>query len=220
MDYKADNELNTFDSIVYYFENNKLYYSDASMIQRLIDNNMDEIIGELFKISTPELQALIQKAYRSKEIPHISRKNCGTYLQLAMNGVIDFSKEVENKYLSYLRTRNKTVEEVNAHPNDVAIITSGLGNLYVSNKIIDKIKVKEVINKYALDYIKWMIDPENFDYQIFKIKWLPNFTPSFLKRISQNHKLKDKIKKQFIKEYSQNDLDSNLLHIYFTYFAN
>ena len=89
----------------------------------------------------------------------------------------------------------------------------------LENKIIDKIKVKEVIDECAIDYIKWMIDPENFDYQIFETKWLENFTPSFLKKISQNNELKGKIKKQFIKEYSQNNLDSNLLDIYFTYFA-
>lgn len=219
LDKKVDSELSTFDSILYYFKKNNILYSDASMIQKLIDSDMNKIVVELYKISTSELKTLIQKVYRSRSIPTISYRNYDIYLQMALNGIITFSKEIETKYISYLQTKNKTAKEVNAYPNDVDIITSGLGNLYVSNKIIDKIKVKEVIDEYAIDYIKWMIDPENFDYQIFETKWLENFTPSFLKKISQNNELKGKIKKQFIKEYSQNNLDSNLLDIYFTYFA-
>lgn len=219
LDKKVDSELSTFDSIVYYFKKNNILYFDASMIQKLIDSDMNKIVVELYKISTSELKTLIQKVYQSRSIPTISYGNYYIYLQMALNGIITFSKEIEAKYISYLQTKNKTAKEVKAYPNDVDIITSGLGNLYVSNKIIDKIKVKEVIDEYAIDYIKWMIDPENFDYQIFETKWLENFTPSFLKKISQNNELKGKINKQFIKEYSQNNLDSNLLDIYFTYFA-
>lgn len=215
-----DSIFNTFNAILYWLKKNYVFYSDMSMVKKLVENNMDRIIGELFKISTPNLKTLIQRAYKSKAIPSISPKNCDIYLQLALNGIINFSKEIENKYISYLQTRNKTADEIEASPNDVAIITRELGNLYVSNKINDKIKVKEMINKYALDRTKWIIEPEAFDYKRFKIEWLESLTTSFLKKISRNKKLKYEIQNQFIENYNQRKLNNELLTIYFTYFAH
>lgn len=92
-----------------------------------------------------------------------------------------------------------------------------LVNLYLNDKVINKKDVSKIINKYANEEDKWLINPHNFNYEKFNINWLRSYNLPLLKELSSE--VREEIKQQFIKNYQQGNLDKELMNIYFDFFA-
>ena len=210
--------------IVYCLNKLKSTYNNTKIRNKLKQQHCDLTLVAIYPICNVRSQGAIQTYFNKVLFEKIRIKNMEEYIRLysevVLNEIISPNENVEQRAIQLLKSQDKSANEVNQFPNYIEDTISNLSNLYINNKVIDKVGIKQVINAYGTDEQSWVTEPRKFDYENFKIDWLKHYNKSFLKMMSTNSNVKLKIKNKFKEEYQKGDLTKNLLNIYFDYFAD
>lgn len=188
-------------------------YSNESVIKKVIDAQLDTILTDLYSVCSNNIKTQIRNSYRSKKFDPID-KNLNIYCNLVVNKIISPKKEVEEKIINLFKKDDSPTGDTKYSFRDLLrpVVT-----LYLNDEILDKKHFKELIDKYAYEIDKWLVDPSNFDYTKFHINWLKKCNLPLLEKLSKE--AGKEIKQKFIDTYQHGYLDKELLDIYFKYFA-
>ena len=136
---------------------------------------------------------------------------------LVQNKVISIDEELEKSILSYLHGLED--DRKNTFPSKYEQALQYITNLYTGDFLKDKSAFEVFIQHSGDDFWKFVIDPQNFDSDSFKLEWLKYLSKGFLDKLSSNESLVKIIRRKVTKEYSDGCLDDTIMNIYFEFFA-
>lgn len=188
-------------------------YSNITAIKGLMDKKLNDPLIILYSMSSSNIKNKIRTFYKDVKFNSISQ-DLDLYCELTENQIISPSEEVEKRVIAFLKKNDQSKENTKIILSN---LVQPLVNLYLNDKVINKKDVSKIINKYANEEDKWLINPHNFNYEKFNINWLRSYNLPLLKELSSE--VREEIKQQFIKNYQQGNLDKELMNIYFDFFA-
>lgn len=188
-------------------------YSNDSMIKKMMNVQLNKGLINIYPVCSNNIKSRIKKFYQKREFSPID-KNLDTYCGLVIEQIISPINKVEKEVINFIEKKDLTA----AHTRYITKYLVGpLITLYINNKILNDKHIKELIDKYASEEDKWLVDPINFDYINFNINWLNDCSLPLLEDLSK--KVGKKIKQELISAYNKGNLDKRLTDIYFEYFA-
>lgn len=222
---KDDNSWTTLISIIVYSLNKLKYTYDNTRIRNeLKKKHCSLTLTVIYPICNTRSQGSLRTYFRKVLFGTTKIKNIEDYIRLysktVLNKIINPNENSEQKAINYLKSEDKSVNDVKKDPNYIENIIMDLSNLYINNKVVDKIGIKQVISIYGSYEQNWIIEPKKYDYDNFKIDWLDHYNKPFLKMMAAQPDVKLKIREKFKVGYEKDDLTKNLLNIYFEYFAD
>ena len=69
--------------------------------------------------------------------------------------------------------------------------------------VIDRSSFIQLVEESGEEYVKWMIDFENYDYGTFDLEWLTRCRRTMLQELAENDNVKKKIRGAFIRNYNE-----------------
>lgn len=140
-----------------------------------------------------------------------------TYESMVINGIFDCKEEVEKNILINLEDIKKNSEGVK--PNAYEQIIGMLTNLYLNDKIAMKKEVFDAISRSGIAIYEWLIDVNNYDYELFNVSWLNVCTNKLLETIAAVPNVREGISRKVKEAYTSNSIDKDILKRYFEYFV-
>lgn len=166
---------------------------------------------------------LLDDKYK-KEIEKIARHqwtvdkdNFHDIYLLVQNKVIFIDEELEKSILIYLHGLED--DRKTTFPGKYEQALQYITNLYTGDFLKDKSAFETFIQQSGDDFWKFVIAPQKFDGDSFKLEWLKYLSKGFLDKLSSNESLVKIIRSKVTKEYSDGCLDNTIMNIYFEFFA-
>ena len=136
---------------------------------------------------------------------------------LVQNKVISIDEELEKSILSYLHGLED--DRKTTFPGKYEQALQYITNLYTGDFLKDKSAFEVFIQQSGDDFLKFVIAPQNFDGDSFKLEWLKYLSKGFLDKLNSNESLVKTIRRKVTKEYSDGCLDDTIMNIYFEFFS-
>lgn len=174
-----------------------------------------EVLIPIFKILDKEKKKEIEKLIISELTKTF---NSNLYVYSCTNDVIHPNKKSETQlyYEIEVLLEEKHSSNVIISPNPVAEKLSNISELLYKEKVINKDKFK-VFKGYD-NLFDLIIEPSDFKFDKFDLKWLMRFNDNYLKKVSNIDNAKIIISDKLKKELIEKNLDKRLKEIYFNYF--
>ena len=147
----------------------------------------------------------------------VDKDNFHDIYLLVQNKVISIDEELEKSILSYLHGLED--DRKTTFPGKYEQALQYITNLYTGDFLKDKSAFEAFIQQSDDDFWKFVIAPQNFDGDNFKLEWLKYLSKGFLDKLSSNEPLVKIIRSKVTKEYLDGCLDDTLMNIYFEFFA-
>lgn len=80
-------------------------------------------------------------------------------------------------------------------------------------------RIEKIFEEDGTKDEKWVINPKEYNYKDFSINWLKHYNVPLIRKLSENKDINKSIRNCFIEAYGERKLDSELMDIYFHYFA-
>lgn len=139
------------------------------------------------------------------------------YWTSLINGVIKPNIDVENHLLHTLPLESLN-SEMEFFPDPIEDAKNKIINLKLNGFLIKE----DEFSAYFMnsnDLEKFLFDPDNFDYNMFKISWLNKCNLKLLNALSEQKNAKKQIANCFKQQYLTSKLNDKEIEIYFNYFA-
>lgn len=136
---------------------------------------------------------------------------------LVQNEVISHDEELEKNILNYLHHLED--DRKTTFPSKYERALQYVTNLYTGDLLKNKSEFEAFIHQSGDDFWKFVIAPQNFDGDNFKLEWLKYLSKGFLDKLSSNESLVKIIRRKVTKEYLDGCLDDTLMNIYFEFFS-
>lgn len=185
-------------------------------IQDFLKDEKSLIAAKIYQYCSKKNQETIVK-YFENNLKNLTWESYELYYEIVFNDILKPNPEYEQKVFADINNIKKRFSK--KIPNEYENVLTTMCNLYLNDKIIDIEKLKEIIKDSEQDNLIFLSDIENFDYSKFDIEWLTSFHSGLLMDISQNETAKAKITKKFCEKIEVGDVSSQLLKLYFKYFA-
>ena len=141
------------------------------------------------------------------------------YGLLVLYEIIEPDANNEIKAIDSIREQKKNEESgIYSYPGDNNLRL--FANLLLAGKIINREELVEAINETNHEYIKWLCDPYNYDYDGFRLEWLGEIRDLLIKELAKDKAVSTKIKKTFFKEYYTSTVDQKITDKIMRYFLN
>ena len=115
---------------------------------------------------------------------------------------------------------DEILAEYSNNPNlDKKAMRIVLLNLCLNQKELYRMKIEKIFEEDGTKDEKWVINPKEYNYKDFSINWLKHYNAPLIRKLSENKDINKSIRNCFIEAYGERKLDSELMDIYFHYFA-
>lgn len=202
-------------NVIYYF--NSTYGEDYSgKVDKLLCTNRCLIAARIFPYCAEKNKALI-KQYFGKWSGTGDWNSVEIYYDLVYNKIIEPSEQFEKMiYRDISKIKEKSRH---SFPNDYQNILITMYNLYLNDLIVCVDELKKAIEDSDNDELKFLNNIEEYNFNNFKLEWLKLYKGDLLQKIASKEIAKSNIKKIFAERVQNNNIDKQLLKIYFKYFA-
>ena len=177
------------------------YIETLAIIYPLLD---DDYKKEIEKIASPHQWT-------------VDKDNFHDIYLLVQNRVISIDEELEKSILSYLHGLED--DHKTTFPGKYEQALQYIANLYTGDFLKDKSAFESFIQQSGDDFWRFVIEPQKFDGDSFKLEWLKYLSKVFLDKLSSNESLVKNIRRKVTKEYSDGCLDDTIMNIYFEFFS-
>lgn len=174
------------------------------------------IAAKIYQYCSKENQKMIVK-YFENNLNNLTWESYNLYYEIVINDILNPNSGYEQKIFTNINNIKERYS--NCTPNEYENLLTTMCNLYLNDKIIEVKKLKEIIKDSEQDNLIFLSDVENFDYRKFDLEWLTSFHGGLLIEISQNGTARANITKKFCEKIEFGDISSQLLKLYFKYFA-
>ena len=193
-------------------------YGNDEIIGKLIKNQEDRLIIDLYPALSKKTQSFI-KNYYSEQLNSERLKDAYVYAKMVMDELRSPDKQIEAKCLSHFEEINKKrakgiYEAYFGNP------LNKFANLYRANLIIDKSRFIAVVSESDDESAKWLVDVENYDYDKFNVEWLTYCYDDFLEELSSNETIARKILEKFYIAYFDGKLEKPAIDTVLKFFLN
>lgn len=137
---------------------------------------------------------------------------------MAQNNILAINDELERKILDYvvnLKDDGKKAIYDSKYNQALQCVT----NLYIGGYLKDKESFSNFIKQSGDDFLEFIINTQNFDYNKFKLDWLKYVSSKFLYELRDNEKILTVIRKQIQENYREGYVDEEIMRIFWEYFA-
>lgn len=136
---------------------------------------------------------------------------------LVQNKVIISDEELEKSILNYLHGLED--DRKTTFPGKYERALQYVTNLYTGDLLKNKSEFEAFIHQSGDDFWKFVIAPQNFDSDSFKLEWLKYLSRGFLDKLSSNESFVKNIRCKVTKEYLDGCLDDIIINTYFEFFS-
>lgn len=180
-------------------EAGKSLYDDEITVRKILSARYISILVCLYAGGNETIKNSIKEFINSSD-KDVSEAVDGYYAELVLAGIIDKNIEMEANAVEELA---HYVESNGAMTSDADITNEiELVNLYLSDKIINKDRVKSLVEKSNDEFCKWLLDGEGYNYETFELSWLEQCSIALIKNIAEN----EKMRKLIVKKYKEKRL--------------
>ena len=241
-----DNELSNtlFDFLVFVTERFESITSDGNRVKQNVQNvlytgirlhnkiqkkdfsskGLSHILRAEYIETLAIIYPLLDEDYK-KEIKKISRNrkwevddnNFYDIYLLVQNKVIISDEELEKSILNYLHGLED--DRKTTFPGKYERALQYVTNLYTGDLLKNKSEFEAFIHQSGDDFWKFVIAPQNFDSDSFKLEWLKYLSRGFLDKLSSNESFVKNIRCKVTKEYLDGCLDDIIMNTYFEFFS-
>lgn len=197
------------------FKNNQKPYSSETLLT-LASSEEYSILGEIYHFCDDVTKEKIRDSIKNWKWDK-QNQQLDIYENIVLNDILEPNENIENDVLTTLDELKEKSQGV--YPNQYSQVIGSLTNLYLSEKVCNKEKVKEAIGLSDISMFKWIIEADNFDYDNFNISWLNICSDKLLETLALQENARREISLK-IKEANLNgNVSKDILNIYFKFFA-
>lgn len=222
--YKNVNKIYVFKDIflnlIAFCNDGGFCFNDTKIANSLLSESFESLLPVIYKFSSVSVKEIIKNYFSNWKEPDNS-SGFDVYSNLVLFGVVSSNKMIETKMLN---SYDELVTNINKRNKNVQVfpyydpLESSLINLYLSDKIINKRRFKNIINKRNHDFFKWIIDTENFDYSKFELSWLLKISSDYIKELSKNDSIRHSILTVYKTKYGTEYIDKRITDRIVLYF--
>ena len=189
----------------------KLKYKNFSLLKELNRNNLLKSIVRIYDVCDLTTQKKIKELFETYELKK-SILDWQLYQDLVIYNIIPPLQNIEDEILAEYSNSN--------NPNlDRKAMRIVLLNLCLNQKELYRMKIEKIFEEDGTKEEKWVINPKEYNYKDFSINWLKHYNAPLIRKLSENKDINKSIRNCFIEAYGERKLDSELMDIYFHYFA-
>ena len=212
---------NTIVALITFCDQGGCSYDDEDHIKLLLSEPYHTLLPSIYSGSSDGVKTLIEDEFKDWECPDTA-KGYITYAELVLTDIIEQSKEIEEKALEFVKKHNEDRQNnlekgIRSFSEDDGV-ENCLVNLYLSGKIEDSDKLKDVISQGNDNFSKWLIDVDGYDYSNFDLLWLKHCYPSLLKKLAVNSTVREAVIGVYKEKYSSEYIDNKTNDIVVKYF--
>lgn len=198
-----------------------LLFDDVECIQKILEEEYYSLLPSIYTGSSDEVKQVIKDTFKEWECPDNARGYI-TYSELALAETIKPDPIVESNafefVLKFREEKQKELERGMRSFSENDGVEGCLVNLYLSNKIQDVDRLKEIVSAGSDNFSKWLLDAEGYDYQDFELSWLEHCYPSLLEKLAENEAIKHAVVSAYKDKYSSEFIDKKTNEIMVKYF--
>ncbi len=195
-------------------------FVETEVINQILSEKYESLLPVIYKFSNQEIKSLIDIYFTSLDNSYFFTR-LELYSDLVIIGVIEKNEIIETKALDSLEQKNnqkKNEIENGMFTLDKNSLENALCNLYLSNQIINVDRLRELFSSSTIDFYRWIIDVNSFDYSKFKLSWLTSCTHTMLEELAANNLVKTNIVSVFRDKYRNAFIDNRIIEIVVKYF--
>lgn len=181
-------------------------YSDLKTISDLLEAKQYRLIVNIYLALSEEAKTHI-KEYFSTKLKEKELSEPSMYAKMVIKDIRTPDQSIEKKcykvFEDDIKKAESGVQEI-SFENPLSLFV----NLYLNDLIIDKDTFRSIVLRTDDNNAKWLIDPENYDYTNFQIKWLTFCSTELLNTMSANESISQQILKRFSQDYHEGKLES------------
>lgn len=219
-----NDQINIIANIAYYLHRSDKNYMirNKNIVMKLTsntDNDIYKIITRIYDILDKEEKYKVKKLLKSKlNVDEFDKSHCEIYYYALMRNIIKPKLEYENRMeIAMQEVQSNNI--IRVYEEAIDVFLGMVTNLILNNKIIEKKKFEKYLG--IKDEYDFLFDIEVFPIEKIKVKWLYEYSENLLKTISENHKVKQAIKKEIEKNILDGEhIEKKLLRIYIEFFNN
>ena len=147
----------------------------------------------------------------------VDKDNFHDIYLLVQNKIIPIDEKLEKSILNYLDCLED--DRKTTFPGKYEQALQYITNLYTGDFLKDKSAFEAFIQQSGDDFWKFVIEPQKFDNDSFKLEWLKYLSKGFLNELRSNESLVKTIRSKVTKEYSDGCLNDTIMNIYFEFFS-
>ena len=201
-------------NLLFFFAKSGRKFSEEELLGPFISDKHLLLLSQWY----PNLAEVLQKTVSEKIALWTPLQNAEQYFLYCiavLSEMIEPSREMETQIFEWIEAENqKTIQkDVNVvvfpNPRNYHDVISAFSNLHLQKKIFDLPRFVSVADKCGDLFTKWIVDMENFDYNLFDLKWLLICPAGILKDIASNEKVREGIINEYKLEFSGIDNEIN-----------
>lgn len=193
----------------------KSLYDDEITVRKILSAKYISILAFLYAGGNETIKTCIKEFINSSD-KDVSEAVNGYYAELVLAGIIDKNIEMEANAIEALA---HYVESNGAMTSEADITNEmELVNLYLSDKIIDKDRVKSLVEKSNDEFCKWLLEGEDYNYETFDLSWLEQCSIALIKNISENEKMRELIVMKYKEKRLTKYIDKKTTNIIMEHF--
>lgn len=201
-------------NVTYFCYKYKHPYGKISHFKKLINRETEIVCLQCYSYFDVKIKRYLSDIYRNWKCDR-GYHDLQVYCLLVGSGIIEADEKMEHEIYKYCENDEKNTPGVIVVGDGKDRICSCIVELYLQKKIVDIDSFKVFIEGSGIDYYRWLINPSDFDYCLFKIEWLKKCSRGLLESIVQDKKVKRQISNMMITEYNKNGLGDEMLSIFF-----
>lgn len=187
----------------------KMKYKNFSLLKELNRNNLLKSIVRIYDVCDLTTQKKIKELFETYEFKK-SISDWQLYQDLVIYNIISPLQNVEDEILAGYSSNP------NLNKKSMRIV---LLNLCLNQKEFYRMRIEKIFEEDGTKDEKWVINPKEYNYKDFSINWLKHYNVPLIRKLSENKDINKSIRNCFIEAYGERKLDSELMDIYFHYFA-
>ena len=198
-------------------------YDDKETISQLLSDEGRMLCVKIYPYVGNACKNIICETYKDWKLKR-GNQDFDFYCSLVELGILVPDKNAEQEIFSYYKEQRKEAEIdketmfILPTQSDNELIFH-LVELYLKDCIIDTESLIKIAKERDIESALWLMDYENFDYDLFDINWVKLCSSRLLKEMSSSFSVKQNISKKFVDAYNMGKIDRDLLDVYFHYFA-
>ena len=193
-------------------------YSNREVFSDVL--NVNKVFAvEISPACSDEIREVLKNYFTSEKGKEEIDSSSYLYGLLVLYEIIEPDERIETKAIDSIREQRKNeISGFFSYPGDNNLRL--FANLLLAEKIINREEFIKAINETNHEYIKWLCDPYNYDYENFRLEWLGEVRDLLIKELAEDKAVSTKIKKVYFKEYYTSTVDQKITDKVMRYFFN
>lgn len=189
---------------------------ESERLNLLVASDKYNVLARIYPFVNEKVQGCIKETFNNWKWEG-DYNQFKVYESLVINNIFDSKENVEKDILSKLEIIKPNSNGIKS--DTYVQIIDILTNLWLNDKIVMKEEVFDKIVKSGVAVCVWLIDVDNYDYETFNLSWLSLCTHKLLETIISTSNAREGIAKKVKEAYVNNNIDRDILKIYFEYFV-